>query len=179
MPAGWVHAALDLIVSGRSYFDDHKRKDRWAKTLGRWHRRCDHNWYLRYGDSWTFENPFPNSVADRIRSLSAFEAEKLQVDLSHDCFDRIWDDLDERERLYWEGFFAWLVTNPQLFITWAGVDVLTGRIARTVFNQTQWKRCPALRGEYKRLRRYVEFVLRKRRQLRSVLNDYGSLGPLH
>jgi hypothetical protein len=173
VPAGWVHAAFDLTVWGRSYFDDHRRKDRWAKTLGRWHRSRDHNWYLQFGNAWTFENPFPSSVVDQLRSLSSSAAERLQVDLSHDYLDRIWDSLDEQERRYWEGFFAWLILNPEVLVTWAGVDVLRGRIARTISNQTQWNPCPMLRGEYKRLRKYVAVVLRKDSQLRSVLSEYA------
>lgn len=175
MPAGWVHAAFDLSVWARSYFDDHRRKDRWAKTLGRWHRRRGHDWYLQFGKAWTLENPFPSTVVNQLRSLSPFAAEALQVNLSHDYLDKIWDFLDAQERRYWEGFFAWLVLNPELLITWAGVDVLRGRIERTVSNRTNWNSCPALRGEYKRLRKYVEAVLRKNAQLRFVLNEYGSL----
>ena len=175
MPAGWVHAAFDVVVWGRSYFDHHRRKDRWARKLGRWHRRRDHNWYLQFGVAWTFENPFPITVTDQVRSLSPFEAERLQVDLSHDYLDKIWDLLDENERCYWEGFFAWLVANPKVLIAWAGVDVLNGRIARTVSGETRWHPCPALRGEYSRLRRYVQVVVRKKPYLRSMLKTYGEL----
>jgi hypothetical protein len=173
MPAGWVHAAFDLCVWGRSYFDDHKRKDRWSKTLGRWHRRRDHEWYLQFGKSWTFEIPFPNSLSYQFCSLSPFASERLQVDLSHDYLDRIWDSLDEQERRYWEGFFAWLILNPESLVTWAGVDVLNGRIARTISNQNRWNTCPMLRSEYKRLRKYIGVVLRKNSRLRSVLSECG------
>jgi hypothetical protein len=169
MPAGWVHATFDLVVWGRSYFDDHRRKDRWAKTLGRWHRRRDHHWYLQFGKTWTIEDPFPVRVYHDLRSLSPFEAEKMQVDLSHDYLDKIWDLLDEQERCYWEGFFAWLLINPHQLIRWAGVDVLNGRIARTISNQTRWSSCPALRDEYARLRRYVEAVLRKNPRIRAAI----------
>jgi hypothetical protein len=89
MPAGWVHAAFDFIVWGRPYFDDHRRKDRWAKILGRWHRRRDHEWYLQFGTAWTFEIPFSNSLVHQLCSLSPFAAESLQVDLSHDYLDSI------------------------------------------------------------------------------------------
>jgi hypothetical protein len=62
-----------------------------------------------------------------------------------------------------------LLINPHLLIRWAGVDVLNGRIARTISNQTRWSSCPTLRVEYARLRRYVEAVLRKNPRIRAAI----------
>lgn len=175
MPASWVHATFDLIAWGRSYFDDHKRKDRWAKTMGRWHRRRDHDWYSQFGISWTLDKPFPGFVADQLRNLSPYEAEKGQAYIGHDYLDKIWDLLDDDTRRYWEGFFAWLLFNPTVFMTWAGVDVLRGKIARTISGQTRWNPCPAVRGEYIRLRKYVQCVARKNPALRHLLEiEIGS-----
>jgi hypothetical protein len=175
MPAGWVHATFDLAIWGRSYFDHHRQKGRWSKTLGRWHRRRDHDWYWKLGSLWTLESPFPSCVEDQLRPLSPHEGEKLQVDLSHDYLDRTWDFLTQQERDYWEGFFAWLLLHPRLLMTWAGVDVLSGRIARQISGKTLWRRCPAVRGEYQRLRKYLDVVIRKKPQLRLRLNLWGQL----
>jgi hypothetical protein len=177
MAAGWVHAALDLIALGRSYFDEHRRKDRFARTVGRWHRRYEHDWYWKFGHNWTLDEPFPREIAEQVEKLSPFEGERLQSNFSHDYLDRVWDDLDDEERCYWEGFFAWLIDNPRLLMTWAGVDVLGGRIARTGYGRTHWHSCPAVRGEYTRLKKYVDSLKRKNPKLREVVIRGGLHSP--
>ena len=96
------------------------------------------------------------------------------VDLAHDYLDKIWDDLSYTERKYWESFFAWLMLNPSILKNWAGVDVLNGRIQRIVDGHEIWEHCPELISDYRRLRRYVEVVIKKDKNLQNLLHQYGS-----
>ena len=164
---GWMHATHDLIVYGRPYFDLHQRKDSPSQRLGYEHRAEHHQWYKAYRRCWTSEDPFPTSLAAQIlRTRSKAGSTKAEEEMSwtsHDVLDRVWDELGPRERAYWYGLFGWLILNPQYLKARAGVDVLEGWIKRSNRSGTceSWKRCPALVDEYKRLRRYVEAVVKK------------------
>lgn len=177
MAAGLTHAIHDLVVFGRSYFDLHREKDKWSRTLGSAHRKMSHDWYWQFGKVWNLENPFPEFVAVRISSIGASDgmnkAEKEQVLLTHDFFDRTWDLLHPAERKYWEAFFVWLLLNPDLLRSWAGVDVVKGRIRREKDGWRRWHACPALRGEYRRLLAYAGAVRSRDPQLRHMLKLYG------
>ena len=80
----------------------------------------------------------------------------------HDYIDRIWDDLSDKERKYWEGFVMWVVLNPKILKEWAKVDVLEGKIHRMINSCDVWEDCPELKSEYKRLCSYVNAVKRGR-----------------
>ena len=177
MPSGWIHAVLNLVVYGRPYIDVHQHKDRWSKTLGRRHRSVEHEWYQDYGKSWDFRDPFPRWLKEYTKMLAREEgpeeAEKQMASVDHDYFDRIWDDLSRPWRRYWEGFFIWLILNPTLLRTRAGVDVLEGRIQRFINGREMWESCPELRQEYRRLCRYVAAVLAKNEHLMEMLRRYA------
>ena len=177
MASGLVHAINDLIAYGRSYFDLHRKKDRWSQSLGSAHRRIDHNWYWEFGRSWSFDNPFPQLVCDRISFIretrGPIAAEEEQVRLSHDSLDRTWDVLSKERRKYWEAFFIWLLFSPDLLRSWAGVDVVKGEILRRENDQDKWHSCPSVRDEYQRLRAYAEAVKAKDPELRRMLSAMG------
>jgi hypothetical protein len=162
MPNGWVHATVDLIAFSRSYFDLHRQKDRLGRKLGSGHRKIGHDWYWQFERSWTFSEPFPDSVRRRIARLGqtegSYAAERAQASIAHDHLDRVWDGLSKEERKYWEGFFLWLLLHPDVLKCWAGVDVMNGSINRLVQGRNLWRPCPTLRDEYARLLRYAESV---------------------
>ena len=177
MPSGWVHATIDLIVYGRPYFNLHKEKDKAHETLGSRHRIVNHDWYQSYGKAWDFHDPFPWWLKESTSALKSEEkaekAEEQMAWVNHDCIDRIWDDLSSRERRYWEGFFMCILLNPKVLREWAGVDVLRGRIHRLIDGCEIWESCPELKPEYRNLRRYVEAVKRKNKDLQDVCRRYG------
>ena len=45
MPAGWMHAVIDLIAYDRPYLEIHQWKDAPARWLGVHHRAERHDWY--------------------------------------------------------------------------------------------------------------------------------------
>jgi hypothetical protein len=177
MANGWVHATVDLIAFGRPYLDVHQEKDKAARTLGPRHRTVDHPWYWQFGTNWTFSDPFPawlrKNIADSADTVGPEHAEIQEVIFSHEYLDRVWDDLPRPERKYWEGFMVWLLLNPALLKTWAGVDVREGTIHRVVDGQEIWEPCLELKTLYNRLRRYAEFVRWKDPVLREMLVRYG------
>lgn len=177
MPNGWVHSAITLVAFGRPYFDIHRDKDWPCRTLGSAHRIVNHEWYQAYESLWTLAEPFPAWINRHISELGEAEgddaAEKEQVSVSHDHADRIWDDLPLDARKYWEGFFLWLLLNPPILKTWAGVDVLEGSIQRMVDGREVWELCPELTREYARLRCYVEVVKGRDPVLRKMLVTFG------
>src|SRR5262249_51865129 len=150
-----------------------RKKDKWSQSLGSAHRKIDHDWYWEFERSWSFDNPLPQLVSDRISSIKAtrgpIAAEEEQVRLSHDSLDRTWDVLSKERRKYWEAFFIWLLFNPDLLRSWAGVDVLKGEILRRENGQDKWHSCPSVRDEYKRLRAYADAVKGKDPELRRML----------
>jgi hypothetical protein len=177
MPDGWVHAVIDLISYGRPYFDLHKEKDKAHKILGSNHRIVDHDWYKAYARYWDFKNPFPSWLKESIRILAnkegAEKAEKQMALVDHDYIDRIWDNLSSQEKKYREGFFAWIVFNPEVLKEWAGVDVLYGRIQRLIDGREVWEYCPEVIFEYRRLSKYVKAVKHKDVILQKIIQRYG------
>lgn len=173
-----MHATQTLIAFGRTYFDLHRAKDAPVKSLGREHRAVNHDWYQagRAG-LWTADEPFPAWVSRVTRDIlldhGPLAAEEYQVDLSHDYADFIWDGLGKFERRYQESIHCWIVLHPEHLMQYGQVDVHNGRIHRFVEGQDIWEYDPLLIGEYGRLRRYVESVLRRDSQLRAMIEYYG------
>ncbi len=181
MARGWLHETIDLIAYGRPYHYIHKEKDAEAgRTPGLRHREVNHEWYQSFGKLWIFSDPFPNWLKNSIGSIKEPEgAEEMMAFCSHDYIDRVWDwDLSskpkrDRVRKYWEGFFAWLLLNPDILKKWGGVDVFEGAILREVGGATVWEDAPDIRGEYERLIRLVRFILRRDRKLREIIQYYA------
>lgn len=176
MPCGWVHETLDLIVFGTTYRAVHQAKDAHSQLLpGIAHRRVGHEWYQAYGAAWTFAHPFPNSANEEISTIRRRRgpdaAEEQMASVAHDNFDRHWDELSALVREFWEGFFVWLLYRPDLLESWAGVDVLRGRILRTINDEQVWEESAAVCAKYRELRRRVSRNYKHR--LRSVLVRYG------
>jgi len=176
MAAGWVHKTLDLIAFGQIYRHVHQKKDAESQRIpGLRHREVGHSWYWEFQRLWDFSDPFPDWLKDTIQSLKEAEgagvAEERMVSDAHDYLDRIWDDLPKADKNYWEGFFVWLLYNPEVLEDWAGVDVLSGRIHRIIKSQEIWEDSPETKLEYKRLRRDVS--RHKISSLRDVLAHYG------
>ncbi len=80
--------------------------------------------------------------------------------VDHDYIDRTWNVLSGRERIYWKGFFAWVLFSSEILKNWAGVDVFKGRIQRVIKGGEVWESCPGLKPEYKRLYNYVKAVVK-------------------
>jgi hypothetical protein len=166
-----------MVAFGLPYLAVHQEKDKSSRILGSRHRTVNHPWYWQFGTSWTFSNPFPDWLRKNIResaeTVGPDHAEIQEVMFSHEYLDRVWDDLSRPERKYWEAFMVWLLLNPALLKTWAGVDVREGTIHRIVDGQEIWEQCPELKRLYKGLRRYAEFVKWKDPVLREMLAVYG------
>ena len=177
MPSAWVHATIDLIAYGRSYFDIHKEKDEPYKTLGYKHRMIRHEWYQAFEREWNFHNPFPSCLKDQISKMrdinGSNKAEKRMAYIDHDYIDRIWDTLSPQEKKYRKGYFAWILFNPKILKEWAGVDVLDGRIQRMIDNCEVWETCSELIDDYKRLCSYVKIVIEDDGILQDMLKHYG------
>jgi hypothetical protein len=92
--------------------------------------------------------------------------------VTHDYIDRIWDNLSRRERKYREGFFVWILFNPEMLKKWAGVDVLNGRIQRLINGHEVWEYCCKLKREYKILCEYVKVVRKKDEVLQNMIEHY-------
>lgn len=177
MPSAWLHATIDLIYFGRSYFDLHKEKDKPHETLGLEHRVENHKYYEQFSKLWTLSNPFPSEVMESIQILSDTvgedAAEAQQVYCTHDYIDKVWDGLSYAKKRYCDGFCIWLLFNPYVLKNWAGVDVLEGKIHRVVEGQEIWEDCPEVKSKYKSLIRYVEAVICNDRGLQGMLERYG------
>ncbi len=177
MPNRWVHATMDLIAFGLSYLLIHKEKDAPYQTLGPKHRSENHQWYQEFGKLWTLSDPFPPVLMESLQRLSEMMdgdgVEEHQVFYSHDYLDKVWDTLSRDEKKYWEGFFAWVLSHPSTLKNWAGVDVLNGKIHRSIEGQEIWEDCPEVKSEYKCLLRYVEAVISNDEDLQHMLKRYG------
>ncbi len=159
MAAGWVHASMDLIAFGRSYFDLHKYKDHSWKELGYKHRRVNHDWYNEFGKIWNMNEPFPLVIDMRTNAFTDPDrAEKFQSGVSHDYLDRIWDTLDTGQRRNFELTCKWFLENPEELNRVYEIDVLKGLIYRVVDGKEVIENCPELIKEYQRLRNYVAKV---------------------
>lgn len=179
MADAWVHAVIDLIAYGRPYFDLHKGKDKPYEFLGKNHRIINHEWYQAYGRLWNFYEPFPSWIKESIRIFreeqGAEKAEEQMAWIDHDYIDRIWNDLSDQERTYWEGFFIWILLSPKILKEWAGVDVLDGKIQRIIKNHEVWESCPELKSEYEKLCKYVKVVIKNDEILQNMLEQYGRI----
>jgi len=160
MAAGWVHETIDLITYGRAYRHIHQRKDAHSQEIpGLQHRQKDHEWYLNFQKKWDFPNPFPDFLKETIQNLKesfgAETAEERMSSDSHDYIDRHWDSLSKTERNYNEGYFVWLIYHPEILKTRIGLDVIDGKILRTIDGNKVWEDSPDTITDYKRLRRDV------------------------
>ena len=159
MAAGWVHALMDLMAFGRSYFDLHKYKDHPWRELGYKHRQINHDWYKEFGKSWNFNEPFPPIIHMRTDAIeNPDEAEQFQSWTSHDYLDRIWDTLDSERRRNFELACKWFLENPVELNRVYEIDVFRGLIFRVIDGKGVIENCPELIGEYRRLRAYVDKV---------------------
>ncbi len=95
------------------------------------------------------------------------------VNVTHDYLDKIWDVLSPKERKYVEGFLIFILQKPAILENWAGVDVICGRIHRTIGSREVWEHCPELSREYNRLSKYVDAALCNDKSLQDVLELYG------
>ena len=108
MPNGWVHATIDFIAFGRSYFELNQKKDKAYETLGSKHRVVNHEWYQEFGKSWTFSEPSPSWLQESIQALrdsvGADIAEEQMLSIARENLDRVQDSLSFTERRYWVSF---------------------------------------------------------------------------
>jgi hypothetical protein len=160
MPPGWVHETIDLIAYGRIYRPVHQNKDAESQRIpGLCHRQVNHEYYQKYLKDWDFNTPFPDNRKNLVQSLNETKgpvaAEELMASDGHDYFDKLWDQFTKIKRDYSEGFFAWLLYNPQVLECWADVDVIEGRIGYTIDGQKVWEKSPETITDYKRLHRDV------------------------
>ena len=176
MARGFVHETFDLIVLGRVYRHVHQTKDRYAQHVpGLRHREKGHEWYQCFGSGWNFENQFPMWRQTEIQSLKDTKgpdaAEEMMASDAHDLIDRTWDDLSPTERTYCERLFVWLIYNPDFLVSWAGVDVLQGRISRMIGGKLVWEESPNTISEYRALRRRIS--KNHKHRLAEVLEQHG------
>lgn len=170
MPSGWVHATVDLIAFGKTYFLKHKEKDAPWKELGRRHRSVNHQYYNLFGKLWNFQNPFPSHVKEAVAKVEDTNvAEQIQSWNSHDYLDRLWDNWSEKERRKFEKFCMYLLRRPKKLKEWAGVDVKKNKIKRVIDGQEVWEDCPEVNTEWKILKRYVKAVKRNRKSKFSLV----------
>jgi hypothetical protein len=185
MASRFVHDVLSLIIFGLPYDEVHARKDAFSQLApGIIHRRVRHKKYQEYQKKWNMAASFSDKETRSIRRVLAWKgadvAEKFMASLSHDVQDRVWDypEISAVERatvrLYWEALCVWLVLNPDLLKSWAGVDVIFGRVCRTVDGASIWQEEATLIGAYAALHNRAKFLLRRRTVLREALNWYGS-----
>jgi hypothetical protein len=179
-----VHAVNSLIAFGYPYEHIHARKDRYSQRRpGTAHRTVRHPRYRRLGYTWDMSDVYTEALNQATRRIARWKgphrAEEWQVSVAHDVDDRVWDfdnrPRDERvqTRQYWETFCVWLVLNPSVLKTWAGVDVLEGKIHRVVDCVEVWEDEPTLPAAYQELRRKVEFRLRVDRKLAALVACWG------
>jgi len=117
---------------------------------------------------------------DRVRStLGPEKADEYIASLAHEELDAIWDyrELAPEERRfvrkYWESFHVWLVLNPALLRTWAGVDVIAGRIHRVIDGVEHWEEDAEVKADYARLIRRARFLVRVDSAIAFMLERYG------
>jgi len=159
MASGWVHATMDLMAFGRSYFDLHKYKDHPWQELGNKHRQVHHDWYNEFGKSWSLDEPFPLIIQMRTDAIAdPDQAEQFQSWVSHDYLDRVWDTLNSEQRRNFERACKWFLENPEKLNQIYEMDVLNGLIYRVIDGQEVVEHCPQLIQEYRRLCKYVAKV---------------------
>jgi hypothetical protein len=164
MPAGWVHATLDLITFGEPHLDVHQWKDAPWRRLGTAHRRERHDWYQAgLTGVWTMDDPFPAWEGAAVDAIGAdhgdVAAERYMVDITHDFWDRWWDATPRNDRKCIETAFAWLLFQPDILRDRYGVDVRRGYVLREIDGKLLWRHQPAIVAKYHALTRYVRRVV--------------------
>jgi len=177
MPAGWMHAVIDLIAYDGPYLDLHQWKDAPARQLGARHRVERHEWYhAGRAGVWSFDEPPPDWMTEAIRASGEAHgdeaAERFMVDLTHDQWDLLWDGFSPSQRVLIEGFFAWVLFRPDILESRYSIDVVRGRIQRQVDGHLRWENHPSIIRPYRRLCRYVRRVVDNDRELRAVVAAY-------
>lgn len=186
MASSLVHQVHSLVAFGLPYGHIHARKDVFSqKVPGIRHRQVRHRKYRLFAQTWDLSDPFPAREDQRIERIARWKgdlrAEEYMVSMAHDLDGKCWDreDIprDERAaiRAYWEGLCAWLVLHPDVLKSWAGVDVLSGRIHRVIDGIEVWEDEPALRCAYAALHARVCFLIRRNPRLREALVEHGGL----
>jgi hypothetical protein len=126
---------------------------------------------------WSLDEPFPAYVRQATTQIAdefgEEAAEEYQANLAHDFLDLAWDGLSQEERRDEEAFRCWLVVHPEYLLSWAGVDVVRGRIHRRLNGVDVWENAPDVIRDYARLRRYVDAVLSNNPSLRDVVLSGG------
>lgn len=188
MARGLVHEVHSLVAFGLPYRHVHARKDAFSRrSPGLRHRRVKHRKYQAFGKTWDFRDPYPAKAQRQVERIVRWKgpdrAEEYMASVSHDVDDKSWD-FDGTTRVerfairkYWESFCAWLVLNPDILKSWAGVDVAAGRIHRVIDGVEVWEEEPKLAGAYATLYNRVCFLIRRDRTLRNALVKYGQLDP--
>lgn len=181
MPAGWMHAAIDLIAYDEPHLALHQWKDRPSRWLGSRHRIERHEWYnAGLAGVWQQGNSTPPWLRDSIDTLRTEHgpdaAEQYMADLTHDEWDRLWDETSLGHRIVIEGFYAWLLFRPDVLEERFDIDVLRGRIRRLVDGELRWEPNEGVIQPYRRLRRYVRSMLRYRRELGEVIEAWETYG---
>ena len=177
MPAGWMHAVIDLFAYDRPHLAIHQWKDAPARRLGARHRSERHDWYnAGKAGIWSLDRPSPHWLNESIRAIVGVHggeaAERFMVDLSHDHWDLLWDECSSRDRLLIEGFFAWILFRPDILKAKFGIDIVHGCIEREIDGVLRWENHPTVLRPYDRLCWYVRRVLANSPNLRSVVAEY-------
>lgn len=151
MPPNWIHRCIDILAFGQDYRKVHKDKDEAWKELGTRHRKINHQWYSMHGYEWSLEEPFPDKLIsffeDALKRKGEEFAEEMQVWVSHDYFDKIWDTCSYEERKFIAALLRHWILSPRLLLEKAGVDVYKGRVLRK-YNRDNSTGAPMERWEH-------------------------------
>jgi hypothetical protein len=163
---GWIHQFVDLVAFGRPYPTIHKEKDAAWKTLALNHRTRNHEWYGMHGQEWDFKDSCPQILKSFFKKMErkhGDKAEEFQIWVAHDTIEKVWDGLKLEETRTWALTFERIILDPLFLKESAGVDVLEGKIKRTLDDRygfpepiEYWENDPQVKTSYHRLRKYVE-----------------------
>lgn len=90
----------------------------------------------------------------------------------HDYWDRIWNSLPSLRKTYIEAFFIWLLDQPELLKSWAGVDVMNGKIHRKIEDKEIWEDSSETIKDYEELKRYIK-PIKNRLKIKFLLKKFG------